>query len=170
VTICPGSDNAEGFRKGVAEMTEEDQRWERLVSLINKLISSNDQTFEAGLTEVKSLAKSGDQSALEALRNAIIQLSGDEDFKPYKPGVVVATGDRYSDARDRLVALAARKAFLKDPHETQDIISAFNQFSDSTDFARLVDDVYRIGGSQEAHALLLLNIEMWCYVQLNRNT
>ena len=79
----------------------------------------------------------------------------------------MASGD-YFEVRDILLGLAEREASLDDPGETQRLISAFKFMNDQEDFSRLVDDIVRVGGYGEARALLLLNMEMWCYIQLTR--
>jgi hypothetical protein len=137
-------------------------------SLINKLISHNDQTFESGLNEAISLVKRGDRVGLQAIKEAIISLSGQPDFTSYKPGLVVAPGSEYSEARAELLHLAGRKEFLNDPYKTQQLIAAFKLLNSPQDFTQLISDVYRVGGSKEAHALLLLSNEMWCSVQLSQ--
>jgi hypothetical protein len=138
----------------------------RLNALIKKLISPHDKTFETGLNEAVSLVKQGDEAGLEAIREAIISLSGQPDFTPYKPGKVVASRAEYSAAQGALLQLASRKEFLKDPSKTQKLIAAFKALNGAQEFAQLVSSVYHVGGSAEAHALLLLSNEMWSSVQL----
>jgi hypothetical protein len=141
-------------------------------SLVAKLISTHDRTFEIGLNEAVSLVKRGDEAGLQAIREAIISLSGQPDFTSYKRGMVLLSGAaaaaEYFDARAGLLDFAARKEFLKDPKKTQQLITAFQVVNrGQQDFTRLIDDVYRVGGSSEAHALLLLYNEIWA-VQLLR--
>src|SRR3954467_13746875 len=138
-----------------------------ILSIVTKIQSLVNASFEDGLNEIKALTHSGNESGLLAAREAIVLLSGKSNFKPYKPGPIMASGD-YFEVRDALLDLAARKAFLDDPGETQRLISAFKFLNDQQDFSELVDDVIRVGGYGEARALLLLNMEMWCYVQLTR--
>ena len=149
-----------------AAVTPDQPAFDRVIALIMKLQSPNDHEFESGLNEAVALTRRRDATGLEAINNAIIGLSGDEHFTPYKPGAVMASATDYANAQDELLELAKRKEFLKNPHKTQQLISAFKFLNNAQDFTKLIDDVYRVGGSSEAHALLLLTNEMWCSVQL----
>ena len=114
--------------------------------------------------------KCGDEAGLRAIQEAIIFLSGQPSFTSYKPGMVVASGAEYSEARSGLLDLAERKEFFNNPYETQKLISAFKFLNSAQDFNQLISDVHQVGGSKEAHALLLLSNEMWCYVQLSQKS
>ena len=133
--------------------------------LVVKLISTDDHTFENGLKEATGLVKNGSNSGLSAIRTAIIWLSALPDFKPYQPGFIALSGqdaaDYFSADRD-LLAMARRREFLKDPNKTQQLIAAFKKMNPGQPgFSKLIDDVYLLGGSGEAHALLLLSNEIW---------
>jgi hypothetical protein len=141
--------------------------FDAMITLTLNLESPDDPTFERALEEAVALVRRGEEGVLESLENAIINLSGDEEYVPYKPGFVMAVGADSAEARITLLELAAQKEFLKRPQATQKLIAAFKFLTDSRDFKRLIDDVYRVGGSAQAHALLLLNMQLWCAVQLN---
>jgi len=136
--------------------------------LVSMMTSPQTLMFNTGLTEAKSLVQAGDDTGLKAVKTAIIRLSGRKDFEGYKPGPTARSDNEYTEAEGKLVTLARNEALLDDPYETQNLISAFKQISDQRAFSRLVDRVVDVGGESQGRAFLLLNMDMWCWVQLRR--
>jgi len=136
-------------------------------SIVQQLVSASDSRFEGGLNEIKRLTNGGHVSGIIAAREAIAILAERAVFTPYKPGPIVAAADEF-DTRDALIGLARKRALFDDPHESQRLLSAFKFLTDQQDFSQLVAEAIQVGGTSQGKAILLLNLEMWCFVQLTR--
>jgi hypothetical protein len=146
------------------------QKGSKLNALIAQLVSLDDAVFVSGLTEAVALSQRGDQTGLQAIREAIVRRSGRSDFIPYQPGVRFVSGDSLPrDTRKDLMDLAAKKQLLKDPRKSEELISWYNITHSPQDVGALIDDVFRVGGAGEFYAIQLLYHDPWCYVQLEEH-
>lgn len=141
---------------------------ESIAVLASTLTSGDDQTFENALNEVVALTKLRNHIGHKAVTSAIASLSGASNFRSYRPGLTMSLDSQceQSEIHDELLILAKRKALLVNVYDSQKKISAFKFLSSNQDFAEITKEVYKIGGSSQAKALLLLNMEMWSAIQL----
>lgn len=129
--------------------------------LVAKLVSNYEPLFLDGLREAVTSADAGNYDGVKALREAIRVRSGKPDVTFYEAGIVSTVGfDRYTEARPKIVALAARRALLEDPYGAGDLVSAAMFSSAAGDLEDLVRDVFAVGGADQGYAFQLLYNEL----------
>jgi len=125
------------------------------------LISNDEKTFLKGLNDACDLADSNKYQGIESMREAIRIRNGKKNVVFYKPGMVSTVGgERYTDARRKIIALASKKKILDDVFASGGLISAFFFTSDMEALTSLTREIYSVGGASEGFAFQLLFNEL----------
>ncbi len=120
-------------------------------SLVNKLISDDDATFQRGMNKAVSIADSGNYSGVEAMREAIRIKCGNHEADIYEYGAS-SKKISHTEARSKIIDLAERNALLDDVYHSGSLVSAFMQRAslDGDDARSLLSAVNRAGGLLKA--------------------
>jgi hypothetical protein len=129
-------------------------------ALVDKLVSDINSTFIEGLTEAVARGNHGDNTGVDAIREAIRLRSGASVVQFYEPSPVIRNVAGLVDARDEIIQLAKEHRLLDDVRKTGQLIISFSILSDQAGLQRLMREIYEAGSEREGNAFQLVYNEL----------